>query len=69
MLSWFGVLALVQSVISQACIGPIVLFVGLMVNEEALDFTPHRRVLTYLSVSKSFVRGLTLKSTRNLWSS
>lgn len=37
-LSWFGILALMQSIVNQATIGPIVLFVGLMVNEEALNF-------------------------------
>jgi adenine/guanine/hypoxanthine permease len=41
-LSWFGVLALVQSIVNPATIGPIVLFVGLMVNEEALAFMPSR---------------------------
>lgn len=27
-LSWFGILALIQSIVNQATIGPIVLFVG-----------------------------------------
>merc|ERR1711988_204099 len=37
-LSWFGVLALIQSIVNPATIGPIVFFVGLQVNEEALNF-------------------------------
>lgn len=47
-LSWFGVLALIQSFVSQATIGPIVLFVGLMVNEEALHFMPQRHYAAYV---------------------
>jgi AGZA family xanthine/uracil permease-like MFS transporter len=47
-LSWFGILALVQSIVNQATIGPIVLFVGLMVNEEALNFMPARHYSAYV---------------------
>jgi hypothetical protein len=47
-LSWFGVLALIQSLVNQATIGPIVLFVGLMVNQEALDFMPSRHYPAYV---------------------
>jgi AGZA family xanthine/uracil permease-like MFS transporter len=47
-LSWFGILALMQSIVNQATIGPIVLFVGLMVNEEALNFIPPRHYAAYI---------------------
>lgn len=46
--SWFGVLALIQSLVNQATIGPIVFFVGLMVNEEALNFMPSRHYSAYI---------------------
>jgi len=47
-LSWFGVLALIQSVVNPATIGPIVFFVGLQVNEEALNFMPSRQYAAYI---------------------
>lgn len=47
-LSWFGILALMQSIVNQATIGPIVLFVGLAVNEEALNFIPPRHYPAYI---------------------
>ena len=47
-LSWFGILALMQSIVNQATIGPIVLFVGLMINEEALNFMPARHYSAYM---------------------
>lgn len=47
-LSWFGVLALVQSIVNPATIGPIVFFVGLQVNEEALNFMPSRHYAAYI---------------------
>jgi adenine/guanine/hypoxanthine permease len=47
-LSWIGVLALMQSIVNQATIGPIVLFVGLMVNSEALEFMPARHYPAYI---------------------
>jgi hypothetical protein len=46
--SWFGILALIQSLVNQATIGPIVFFVGLMVNQEALDFMPSRHYVAYI---------------------
>jgi hypothetical protein len=46
--SWFGLLALIQSLVNQATIGPIVFFVGLMVNEEALNFMPSRHYGAYI---------------------
>jgi len=46
--SWFGILALIQSLVNQATIGPIVFFVGLMVNEEALNFIPNRHYSAYI---------------------
>ncbi|CAB9526315.1 Inherit from COG: Xanthine uracil vitamin C permease [Seminavis robusta] len=48
LLSWFGILALMQSIVNQATIGPIVLFVGLAVNEEALNFIPSRHYAAYV---------------------
>ena len=47
-MSWFGILALMQSIVNQATIGPIVLFVGLAVNEEALNFMPARHYPAYV---------------------
>jgi adenine/guanine/hypoxanthine permease len=47
-LSWFGVLALVQSLVNQATIGPIVLFVGLMCNEDAINYMPPRHYAAYI---------------------
>ncbi|CAJ1935006.1 unnamed protein product [Cylindrotheca closterium] len=47
-MSFFGILALIQSLVNQATIGPIVLFVGLMVNQEALDFIPSRHYPAYV---------------------
>ena len=47
-LSWFGVLALMQSIVNLATIGPIVLFVGLMINEEALTFMPARHYAAFI---------------------
>jgi len=46
--SWFGVLALMQSIVNQATIGPIVLFVGLAVCEEALNFMPSRHYPAFI---------------------
>lgn len=47
-LSWFGILALLQSIVNAATIGPIVFFVGLMINEECLNFIPSRHYAAYL---------------------
>ena len=47
-MSWIGVLALIQSLVNPATIGPIVLMVGLMVNEEALNFMPSRHYAAYI---------------------
>jgi hypothetical protein len=47
-MSWFGVLALIQSFVNQATIGPIVFFVALMINEEALNFMPSRHYGAYI---------------------
>jgi len=47
-MSCFGILALIQSIVNQATIGPIVFFVGLMVNEEALNFMPARHYSAYI---------------------
>jgi hypothetical protein len=47
-LSWFGILALVQSFVNRATIGPIVFFVGLMVCEEALEFMPARHYSAFI---------------------
>jgi hypothetical protein len=41
-MSWFGVLAIIQSFVNQATVGPIVFFVGMQVCEEALNFMPSR---------------------------
>jgi hypothetical protein len=46
--SWFGILALIQSIVNPATIGPIVFFVGLQVNEEALNFMPNRQYAAYI---------------------
>jgi AGZA family xanthine/uracil permease-like MFS transporter len=46
--SLFGVLAFIQSLVNQATIGPIVFFVGLMINEEALNFMPRRHYSAYI---------------------
>jgi AGZA family xanthine/uracil permease-like MFS transporter len=46
--SWFGILALIQSIVNPATIGPIVFFVGLQVNEEALNFMPSRHYSAYI---------------------
>lgn len=46
--SWFGILALIQSIVNQPTIGPIVFFVGLQVNEEALNFMPSRQYSAYI---------------------
>ena len=47
-MSWVGLLALIQSIVNQATIGPIVLFVGLMINQECWDFMPSRHYAAYL---------------------
>jgi adenine/guanine/hypoxanthine permease len=47
-MSWFGILALIQSFVNQATIGPIVLFVGFMCNEEAINFMPPRHYAAYI---------------------
>ncbi len=47
-MSWFGILALIQSLVNQATIGPIVFFVGLMINEETLNFMPSRHYSAYI---------------------
>jgi AGZA family xanthine/uracil permease-like MFS transporter len=46
--SWFGLLALMQSIVNPATVGPIVFFVGLQVNEEALNFIPARHYSAYI---------------------
>jgi len=46
--SWFGILALIQSIVNQPTIGPIVFFVGLQVNEEALNFMLNRQYAAYI---------------------
>ena len=46
--SWFGILALIQSIVNQPTIGPIVFYVGLQVNEEALNFMPNRQYSAYI---------------------
>lgn len=47
-MSWFGILALIQSIVNQACIGPIVFFVGLQICEEALNFMPSRHYSAFV---------------------
>jgi len=46
--SWFGILALIQSIVNPATIGPIVFFVGLQINEETLNFLPPRHYAAYI---------------------
>ncbi|KAL3923999.1 MAG: hypothetical protein SGILL_001311 [Bacillariaceae sp.] len=46
--SWFGLLALLQSIVNPATVGPIVFFVGLQVNEEALNFLPARHYSAFI---------------------
>lgn len=46
--SWFGILALLQSIVNQATVGPIVFFVGLQVCEEALNFMPSRHYSAFI---------------------
>ncbi|CAN0368834.1 unnamed protein product, partial [Ascophyllum nodosum] len=41
-LSWFGLVALIHSIINQPTIGPIVLSVGLLLVEECFRFLPSR---------------------------
>lgn len=41
-LSWFGLIALIRSVVNQQTIGPIVLVVGLTLSEECLRLLPAR---------------------------
>jgi AGZA family xanthine/uracil permease-like MFS transporter len=41
-------LALIQSVVNAATIGPIVFFVGLMICEEALNFMPSRHYAAFI---------------------
>ena len=43
-----GILALIQSIVNQATIGPIVFFVGLQVCEEALSFMPARHYSAFI---------------------
>jgi hypothetical protein len=47
-MSWFGVLALIQSLVNPACIGPIVFFVGLQICEESLNFMPARHYSAFI---------------------
>ncbi|CAN0269832.1 unnamed protein product [Phaeothamnion confervicola] len=47
-LSWFGVLALAAAIVNGATIGPIVLFVGLMMCEETLNFIPARHYAAFI---------------------
>lgn len=47
-LSWFGLIALIRSIVNQPTIGPIVLFVGLMLLEECLRFLPSRHYAAVL---------------------
>jgi AGZA family xanthine/uracil permease-like MFS transporter len=46
--AWFGLFAVIRSITNQPTIGPIVLFVGLMINEEALNFIPARHFGAYV---------------------
>jgi AGZA family xanthine/uracil permease-like MFS transporter len=46
--AWFGILALIKALTNQATIGPIVLFVGLMVCEEALKYLPARHYTVFV---------------------
>jgi hypothetical protein len=39
---------LIQSIVNPATIGPIVFFVGLQVNEEAIHFMPNRHISAYV---------------------
>ncbi|CAM9464400.1 unnamed protein product [Ascophyllum nodosum] len=41
-LSWFGLFALIRSIVNQATVGPIVLFVGLALLEECFRCLPSR---------------------------
>jgi len=47
-MSWFGILALIQSLVNAATIGPIVFFVGLQISEEALNFMPARHYSAFI---------------------
>ncbi|CAM9100814.1 unnamed protein product [Discosporangium mesarthrocarpum] len=46
--SWFGLFALIRSVVNSPTIGPIVLFVGLAITEEAIRFVPERHYAALL---------------------
>ncbi|CAD7700422.1 unnamed protein product [Ostreobium quekettii] len=46
--SWFGIFALIRSIVNQATIGQIILFVGLLINEEALVFMPKRHYAAFI---------------------
>lgn len=46
--SWFGVLAVIQAIVNSATVGPIVMFVGLLICEEALNFMPSRHYPAFL---------------------
>lgn len=48
LLSWFGLIALIRSIVNQATIGPIVLFVGFMLLEECFRFLPARHYVAVL---------------------
>ena len=41
-LSWFGLVALIRSIVNQPTVGPIVLFVGLSLIGECFRFLPSR---------------------------
>lgn len=47
-LSWFGLIALIRSIVNQPTIGPIVLFVGLSLLEECFAFLPSRHYVAVL---------------------
>ncbi|CAN0018893.1 unnamed protein product [Sphacelaria rigidula] len=47
-LSLFGLIALIRSIVNQPTIGPIVLFVGLMLLEECMNFLPPRHYAAFL---------------------
>jgi adenine/guanine/hypoxanthine permease len=61
-MGWFGILALIQSLVNQATIGPIVLFVGFMCNEDAINFMPPRHYAAYIiGVFPSYVKIVQIK--------
>ncbi len=57
-LSWFGIIAVMSSLIPLVAISPILLYIGMLIGAQAFQETPHRHAPAVVLALDSEHRGL-----------